>query len=248
MKHYICVAIPIKTGNSNEIQAIIQEALNEKPDFIELRFDYINEVKLLTNDFIKKIISQIQPIVPVILTFRDFKEGGQLEIDKNERLEIIKRLIGAQPNYIDVEVNSEDHVLSEVISLAIKKKVTLIFSYHDFEETPSYYSCLNLIKKFKGLLVKKALIDSKIIQQSLFKLIFTARTFEDNLTSLKICKTVSNEGQNIICFCMGELGIFSRILCVQAGSFLTFGSFEEKTAPGQLSIRKIREIHQLLFD
>ncbi len=40
---------------------------------------------------------------------------------------------------------------------------------------------------------------------------------------------------------MGELGIFSRIMCTLAGSFLTYASFEEKTAPGQLNIKKMRE-------
>ena len=47
---------------------------------------------------------------------------------------------------------------------------------------------------------------------------------------------------------MGELGIFSRITCVKFGSLLTYGSLEDKTAPGQINIEKIREIHKLLFN
>jgi len=47
---------------------------------------------------------------------------------------------------------------------------------------------------------------------------------------------------------MSDLGVLSRILCVKFGSLWTYGSLEEKTAPGQIKIEKIREIHQLLFE
>ena len=44
---------------------------------------------------------------------------------------------------------------------------------------------------------------------------------------------------------MGATGIFSRIMCVTVGSFLTYASIEEKTAPGQLPIDELREIYKL---
>ena len=47
---------------------------------------------------------------------------------------------------------------------------------------------------------------------------------------------------------MGEIGILSRILCVKFGSLWTYASMEDKTAPGQIKIEKMREIHQLLFE
>ena len=45
---------------------------------------------------------------------------------------------------------------------------------------------------------------------------------------------------------MGTLGIFSRILCVLNGSFLTYGSIDEKTAPGQIDITNLREALNVL--
>ncbi len=45
---------------------------------------------------------------------------------------------------------------------------------------------------------------------------------------------------------MGELGLFSRIMCVLTGSFLTYVYLEEKTAPGQITIDKMKEILDLL--
>ncbi|MHA2182694.1 MAG: type I 3-dehydroquinate dehydratase [Promethearchaeota archaeon] len=45
---------------------------------------------------------------------------------------------------------------------------------------------------------------------------------------------------------MGEVGLLSRIFCNFSNSFLTYGSYLEKTASGQISITKIREILNLL--
>ena len=47
---------------------------------------------------------------------------------------------------------------------------------------------------------------------------------------------------------MGTLGIFSRILCVLNGSFLTYGSVVEETAPGQIKIKDIRDSLSLFLD
>ena len=47
---------------------------------------------------------------------------------------------------------------------------------------------------------------------------------------------------------MGTLGFFSRIMCVIKGSFLTYASLEEKTAPGQINIEKMKEIYDLILD
>ena len=35
------------------------------------------------------------------------------------------------------------------------------------------------------------------------------------------------------------------IMCLLAGSFLTYASLEEKTAPGQININEMREIYHL---
>ena len=96
-------------------------------------------------------------------------------------------------------------------------------------------------------LKSKLIVDSKIIRQSIYKVIFTANKFEDNLISLDLCKSFSKEGHKVISFCMGDLGNLSRLVCVKVGSFLTYGSFEDKTAPGQINIRKMRKFYEIIF-
>ena len=95
------------------------------------------------------------------------------------------------------------------------------------------------------------LLDSFLsIKEIIFKVIFTAQKFEDNLIPMKICRDLLEKikYKSVISFCMGELGIFSRVLSVKVGSFLTYASLDEKTAPGQINIKKIREIHELLSE
>jgi len=248
MKFNICIAIQIKSGSIEENEIIIKRAKYEKPEFIELRFDYINDINLISEDFVNALISAIQPEVSAIFTFRDPSEGGQINISEKERVEIIKTLIKSKPKYLDIEINNDTEILSEVINLASQNKISLIFSFHDFQKTPSSDECITTINAFENRLINDLKIDSEFLEKCIYKAIFTAQNFEDNFVPLNVCKTFSKKGQKIICFCMGEIGIFSRIICVKAGSYLTFGSIDEKTAPGQLNIKKIREIHQLLFE
>ncbi|MFX0080330.1 MAG: type I 3-dehydroquinate dehydratase [Candidatus Hodarchaeota archaeon] len=242
MKFNICVPIPVKSANIIELKSIIENSLRSNPNLVEFRYDYIDNVKKITQDLTNELISDVQPKIPVIFTFRTHKEGGKIEIDEKLRLEILKTLILSQPNYLDVEMNTEKRNLGEIINLANQNNVNLIFSYHDFDKTPSYDTLSNQIKDFLNRLREEYGLDSQNREKIILKMIFKAQNFEDNIIPLKLCKEISKQNMKIISFCMGDLGIFSRILCVLNGSFLTYGSLVEETAPGQISINKIREV------
>ncbi|MFX0069627.1 MAG: type I 3-dehydroquinate dehydratase [Candidatus Hermodarchaeota archaeon] len=248
MKFNICVAIPIKSSDLKQNETIIKRTLNENPDLIELRFDYIDDIKKLTAEFINKLKNLIHPNIPIIFTMRDISEGGQIEISEKERLEIIKRLIKTQPEYFDIEMRSNSSLLKEIINLALNNDTNLIFSSHDFKKTQTYDEAYEIVNSFLNSLSNELKIDSKYLNEFIYKLIFTAQNLEDNLIPFKLCKSFSKQNKKIICFCMGELGIYSRVMCVKSGSFLTYGSLEDKTAPGQIHIKNIRELHKLLFN
>ncbi len=246
MKYNICVPIPIKSVVVSEIAPTIEKVIILNPDFIELRFDYISDIQKITKDFIIDLINRIQPKIPVICTFRDYSEGGQIEIEVSKRLQIIKIIIESEPRYLDIEINTESSILSEIIRLASHNKVNLIFSLHDFEKTPTYDVAVEILEDSLKKLKQNVQIDQKIVEKGIFKLIFTAQSFEDNLIPLQLCKIKSSKKLRLISFCMGEVGLLSRILCNFSKSFLTYGSYLEKTASGQISITKLREILNLL--
>ena len=248
MKYKICVAIPIKTSNLNLNKQIIESVLDKSPDLIEFRFDYISDVSLVTHSFLKGLFSIIPPKIPKIFTFRKKQEGGQYNLSKNERLDVLRRLIEVKPDYLDIEINSEPEILQTLIDLAYDNNVKLIFSYHDFEKSITYEQIAEMLIRFDEKLKNELSIDLNKIKESIFKIILTARVFDDNINVLNICKKLSRQDKKFVCFAMGEVGILARILCVKFGSSWTYGSLEEKTAPGQINIEKIREIHQLIFD
>ncbi|GAI19790.1 unnamed protein product [marine sediment metagenome] len=149
---------------------------------------------------------------------------------------------------MDIEIKSESKVLKSLIDLAYENKVKLIFSYHDFEKSVTYEETTEILIRFNEKLKYELNIDLNKIYGSIFKIISTAQVFDDNVQVLNICKKLSQQDKKFVCFAMGEVGILSRVLCVKFGSLWTYGSLEEKTAPGQIKIEKIREIHQLLFE
>ncbi|MFW9874605.1 MAG: type I 3-dehydroquinate dehydratase [Candidatus Thorarchaeota archaeon] len=246
MKFNICVPLPIKSTSILELKSIIEESFKFDPNLIELRYDYINDVKQITKKFVNELLADTQHKIPFIFTFRAYREGGQMKIDEQTRFKILKILILSQPDYLDIEMNIDNRVLNDIIYLANQNKVNLIFSYHDFDKTPSYDMVSERIQNFSDRLREECGLDSKKIKKVILKTIFTAQKFEDNLIPLRLCKELTKKNMKIISFCMGNLGIFSRILCVLNGSFLTYGSIDQKTAPGQVNITKIRETLNLL--
>ncbi|MEM3857150.1 MAG: type I 3-dehydroquinate dehydratase [Thermoprotei archaeon] len=77
------------------------------------------------------------------------------------------------------------------------------------------------------------------------KLVFTARSFSDNLTALKICSTAS--GRRVV-FCMGERGFLSRTLSPLYGSEWTYASFKEgyETASGQCDLSTMYSLRAMI--
>ncbi|MFX1448568.1 MAG: type I 3-dehydroquinate dehydratase, partial [Promethearchaeota archaeon] len=214
MKYKICVAIPIKTGDIDINKKIIENALDNNPDLIEFRFDYIDKVKLITPSFLKGLLNCIPSEVLKIFTFRSIQEGGQCDLNIDERLEVLRLFIEVKPDYLDIEINSESKLLKDLIHLAYENEVKLIFSYHDFEKSITYEETDNILERFNRKLRDELIIRSDRIIGNVFKIVITAQDFNDNIVILNICKKLSQREKSFVCFAMGELGMLSRILCV----------------------------------
>lgn len=244
----ICVAVPIKGSDSEQNKVILKKAVGTYPEMIELRLDYIEEPEKLSQNFIESLLSYIPENLPVVCTFRALSEGGQANVTEDQRAEILRNILNANPKYLDIELNSNDELLREVVSLALSNNVRLIFSHHDFEKTPSFEDCVEMIKSFETHLNKDLSIGAVSIRKFPYKLIFTAKNVSDNLVPIQICQFMNEKRKRIISFCMGELGMYSRIETIRFGSFFTFASIEEKTAPGQMSVETLRKFYEIIYE
>lgn len=217
----ICTSL--KASNPSEMQIAIEKALSYGTKYIEIRFDYLDITK----------ISELLPMLKkysdlCIYTCRKRDEGGLFDGNENLRINILEKLSKQNPAFIDIELSTIKMKPDLINKLKINGS-SLIVSWHNFSETPSQ----NVLKSI--------LMDTKS-KGDISKIVTQAQTFNDNKNILSLYKSESKD--KIIAFCMGNLGIISRVLCVSMGSPLTYASLEDNsTAQGQISITELKNFY-----
>jgi 3-dehydroquinate dehydratase len=67
MERNICIVIPINSTIFDTNSRHIIKVNDEKPEFIELRFDFIDKVDKISLEFINKLKSIINPEISTLL-------------------------------------------------------------------------------------------------------------------------------------------------------------------------------------
>jgi 3-dehydroquinate dehydratase/shikimate dehydrogenase len=155
---------------------------------------------------------------PAIATVRRPQEGGKWQRGEADRLVLLRTAIADGVDYIDLEAD----VAGQIPRYGATKR---IISYHNFHETPEHLDTVH------EMLCE---LDPDII-----KIATMANSPDDNLRVLKLCGT--RRRVSTAAFCMGEMGLPSRILCGKFGSPMSFASFhrDRQLAPGQLSYQQM---------
>ncbi len=196
---------------------------------MELRLDMLPNLSSMLDDVVK-LISKFSSKHEIIATVRSSIEGGKFMNGEKARLRIITELIKAQPKYIDIELRSP--IVRDVIDLAKENNVNVIVSYHNFTETPN-------LKEMR-LIAQRGLR----LNPSLIKIVTMARNYFDNITMLRL---VADTPGKVVGFCMGEIGIPSRVLAPFFGAPFTYVSFNGETlVPGQIDVSMVKEIWRLM--
>ncbi|UCD72149.1 MAG: shikimate dehydrogenase [Syntrophobacterales bacterium] len=214
------ICIPI-VASTEQDALITMEGAESAADVIEVRLD------LLPREVWTPLLKRRGK--PSIVTLRPERQGGQFNGEEAERIRLLGETLAFNPSFIDVEWDTPSHLIS---SLLRKKgeKTTVILSYHNFEETPdNLEAILRKVNPRGGDLVK---------------IVTHAKVFEDNM---RILRFVENNAGKTIAFCMGPLGLSSRVLTLRYGGLMTFGSLEKgkESAPGQIPSRDLREIYRV---
>ncbi len=158
---------------------------------------------------------------PVIVTCRRKADRGHWRGAEDQRMMILRQAIVAGVEYVDLEMD---------IARSVPRygKTKRIVSYHNFDETPEDLASIHQqISK----------LDADII-----KIVTMANSPGDVTRMLRLVadSTIPTAG-----FCMGELGLPSRILCGKYGSPLTYATFsrDRELAPGQIVFEDMRDIY-----
>lgn len=158
---------------------------------------------------------------PVVISCRRERDGGKYTGSEEQRLMLLRTAIAEGVEYIDLEFDVAD----QVRRFGPTKR---IISLHDFRRTPEDLEAIHR---------RLSQLDPDII-----KICTMANHPDDNFRMLRLVQkaTVPTIG-----LCMGDMGVFSRILAGRFGSPLTYATFhhERALAPGQLSFEQMTEVY-----
>jgi len=159
---------------------------------------------------------------PCVVTCRRQSDRGRWRGSETQRQALLRAAIVAGAEYVDLE----DDIASSIPRYGETKRIV---SHHNFDETPDD------VEQIHKRMCQK---DPDIV-----KLVTMANSLTDCVRLLKIV-----EGSQVptIAFCMGELGMPSRVLCAKYGSPFTYASFsnERELAPGQISFDEMMNVYR----
>ena len=159
---------------------------------------------------------------PCIVTCRRPQDGGRWKGSEEQRLALLRTALVSGVEYIDLE----EDIAASIPRYGDTKRIV---SHHDFEQTP---------RDIEDIHYRLCQLDPDIV-----KIVTMAHSPEDNVRMLKL---VANAKVPTVGFCMGELGLISRVLCGKYGSPFTFATFsrDRELAPGQLSFDEMKHLYR----
>lgn len=234
----ICIPIVGKTREDVLNQAFI--LLEKKPDCIELRIDWYEDVTDTT-----KVLSLLQEIRSIIgntvllFTFRTKNEGGERDISVEAYKDLCEYVCkSGLVDMIDVEGYLRDGLLQELCRTAHEREVVVVASNHDFHKTPAEEE---IVEKLHAMDKAGADIPKIALMPSSEKEVLT-------LLSATVRYRETGGMKPIITMSMGGTGMISRLTGEIFGSALTFAAGEEASAPGQIPIDEVKLILNMIHE
>lgn len=198
--------------------------IQEISDFIELRTDFIKNLKLTDVMIIKKAVKK-----DVIFTCRKKEEGGTFTGSEKDRANLLQKAIDLHFQHVDIEFSTaKEH------TFICNNHSKIILSYHNLKATPSYWDLNKLIFQMK---------------QNKPDIIKIACFITEEYENTKLYRLLTNKPHNEerIVIGLGEKGRMSKILAPILGSYVTYAS--TPYAPierGDIGINKLLDLyHQL---
>ncbi|MFA6983450.1 MAG: type I 3-dehydroquinate dehydratase [Sedimentibacter sp.] len=229
------MCVPVTGVTENEILGEFNKLKNTPLDLVELRADYFEFVKDQTKvtDLLEKIRKLYDK--PLLFTLRTKKEGGVSYINTDYYFKLNKNVIESKlVELIDIEFFSQAEGVDSIVDLARKNMVVTILSNHDFLKTPPEEEIISRVNKMMDC-------------GDIAKIAVMPNSEEDVLTLLSAALKLKKEKKGpFIAISMGPLGIISRISCELIGSCMTYASHKDKSAPGQIDAKLIKEIIKIM--
>lgn len=234
------ICVPITGRSREEILLRIKEAKQCQPDLVEWRADWYGQV--FDGEKLQEILKLLREGIgelPLLVTFRTRREGGEQEISQEEYETFLKRVMDdGTADLMDVELFMGDELLRSICQTAGNRGIAVVASSHDFGKTPSEEEMIARLCRMQEL------------GAHLLKLAVMPRNAGDVLALLHATWEMNQKyaKQPVITMSMGGTGVISRLSGEVFGSALTFGAAGQASAPGQIGVEKLKEILAILHE
>jgi len=193
-------------------------------DVIEIRLDSLShpEFEPFTQNLTK----------PLLFTNRPSWEGGAFKGSEGERVALLLKAIQNDCALVDLELKTAHELRAELLDVLLKHPQTgLIISWHDFSGTPPSEELGDILQQQ---------IESGA---HVGKIVTMANSYKEVLRVLNLQTIATENNFPLIAFCMGQVGMISRLATLKLGGYMTYASPDggDETAPGQMPVSLIRE-------
>jgi 3-dehydroquinate dehydratase/shikimate dehydrogenase len=228
------------------IQAVSPQELIERAEaaladskFLELRLDSLPKPASALPK-VKEFLAAHRDVT-VLATCRRKHFGGHFTGSLKAELEVLLAAADAGCQIVDLEVESAEEAaprqLDQLRDGLRAAGSALLISFHDFSRTKN---------------LDQAALRIEVFQPDFVKVVSTAKSLVDNLAVLKLIESHSRSAE-VVGIAMGEEGLVSRVLSLRAGAPFTFTAFsdgpeassKQATAPGQLTVRTLRDLYRV---
>ena len=209
-------------------EALAEIKLAEKYQLrcVEIRADLLLDVGLTIDELMSGIGQAKQLGLACLFTLRHPDQGGRFDGTEQDRVLINQRALQAGADIIDLEwgTDASRHMLAE--------KAPVVLSYHDFAGMPDESELSTLTH---NMLSEKP---------RAIKIVPTAASLTDAVRMLSwVSASDANDNVERIGFAMGESGACSRLLTTVFGGPVSYTSFGDPVAPGQIALVDMIEIY-----
>lgn len=202
----ICVSIQHKT--LREILDIFAEN-DPRIEMAEIRLDLCP----LSEEDIEELFSSVD--MPLVATCRIGNDVTPQIAEKR-----LAKAIEAGAQYVDLEIEAPSSSGKKIRRISQDCGTVFIRSYHDFQKTGSIGELRAMARKCKAY------------GADLVKLVTTANNEEDAERVMSLYPS----SDDLIAFCMGDAGRFTRLECLKRGAPFTYAALNQDdiVAPGQM--------------
>ena len=205
----------------------LELAVANKLQCVEIRADLLLATGLSLTDVMAIVKQAKTHNLACLFTLRHPSHGGKFSGSETERVAINRQALIAGADIIDLEWDTD------AAQMVLADDIPLILSYHNFTNMPDQAELATLTEQMINM------------QPAAIKVVPTAATLTDAIRMLDWVATTSDDILRIG-FAMGELGACSRILTTAFGAPITYASFGQAVAPGQIALSELLDIYHVM--